>query len=125
VALQILYQADVTGRPPAEALKDMEAAGEHVPPYARDVVVGVQERLESLDAVVGQHARDWTVERMAVVDRNILRLACYELLYRPDVPDGVSISEAVEAAKELSTEESGRFVNGILGQIARDTAREV
>jgi len=122
VALRILYQADVTGRTPVGAMNEVESEEEMVPPFARELVTGVQDRLAALDALIGEHARDWPVERMAVVDRNVLRLACFELLYRPDVPQGAAISEAVEAAKELSTEESGRFVNGILGQIAREAA---
>jgi N utilization substance protein B len=74
--------------------------------------------------LIGDHAHEWTVERMAAVDRTILRLACYELLHRPDVPAAAAISEAVVAAKELSTEDSGRFVNGILGRIAREIEGE-
>src|SRR5207302_10927604 len=88
--------------------------------FAQELVLGVATHLEELDKLIGDAAEEWTVGRMAVVDRNILRLAVYELLHRPDVPPSAAINEAVVAAKELSTEDSGRFVNGILGRIARD-----
>jgi N utilization substance protein B len=119
VALDVLFQSDVRGERPADALADWAAGGDReVPQFARELVVGVSDHLPELDRLIGEHAHDWTVERMAAVDRTILRLACYELLYRDDVPTSAAISEAVVAAKELSTEDSGRFVNGILGRIA-------
>jgi transcription antitermination protein NusB len=124
VALDLLYQADVMGVPPADAVARSEDLGIEVPPFARELVVGVGEHLEELDRLIAAHSDEWTVERMAVVDRNVLRLACYELAHRPDVPPGAAIAEAVEAAKELSTAESGRFVNGILGRIAREGGGE-
>ncbi len=120
VALDILFQADLTGRDAAAVLEEWESAGEAVPEFARELVDGVTGDRDELDRVIGGHAEDWSVERMAAVDRAILRLAAYELHSRPDVPTAVAIDEAVEAAKELSTAESGRFVNGILGRIARD-----
>jgi N utilization substance protein B len=101
-------------------LEEWESAGEAVPEFARELVTGVTAEREELDRVIGGHAEDWSVERMAAVDRAILRLAAYELHSRPDVPTAVAIDEAVEAAKELSTADSGRFVNGILGRIARE-----
>jgi N utilization substance protein B len=124
VALVILFQADVRGENPADALADWESDERTVPGFTRELVQGVSEHLEELDGLIGEHAHEWTVERMAKVDRTILRLACYELLHRPDVPTSAAISEAVIAAKELSTEDSGRFVNGILGRIAREIAPE-
>jgi N utilization substance protein B len=121
IALDILFQADVRGERPTDALADWAAGGDRdVPEFARELVLGVSDHLLELDDLIGQHAHDWTVARMAAVDRTILRLACYELLYRDDVPPSAAISEAVIAAKELSTEDSGRFVNGILGRIARE-----
>jgi N utilization substance protein B len=121
-ALEILYRADVTAEAPSAVLEDMASAGVRIPSFAREIVLGVEEHLPELDALIGEHAEEWTVERMAVVDRNLLRLACFELLHRSDVPTGAAIAEAVEAANELSTAESGRFVNGILGRIARERA---
>jgi N utilization substance protein B len=91
-------------------------------PFTEELVRGVAEHAVDLDQIIGEHAEGWTVHRMAVVDRNLLRLACYEMLWRPDVPVAVAIDEAVAAAKELSTGDSGRFVNGVLGRIARERA---
>jgi N utilization substance protein B len=119
-ALDILYQAESLGADAADVLRDWLADGREVPGFARELVEGVRAHHEELASAIGEHAEGWTVERMATVDRAILLLACYELRYRDDVPTAVAISEAVRAAKELSTEDSGRFVNGILGRIARD-----
>lgn len=124
-ALDALYQADVTGAAPVEVLREWrDALEEEVPEFTRQLVEGVGARLEELDRLIGAHAQGWTVPRMASVDRTILRVAVFELLYRPDVPPSVAISEAVEAAAQLSTEGSARFVNGILGHIAREVAGE-
>jgi N utilization substance protein B len=120
VALDILFQADLTGRDPLAVLDEWQSAGEDVPEFARELVGGVTADRGELDRVLGEHSDDWSVDRMAAVDRAILRLAVYEVRSRPDVPIAVAIDEAVEAAKELSTDESGRFVNGILGRIARE-----
>jgi N utilization substance protein B len=103
---------------------EWEAAGREVAPFARELVEGVAAHLEELDALMGEHAEGWTVPRMPSLDRTILRVACFELLHREDVPTAVAIDEAVETAKELSTEDSSRFVNGVLGRIARDAAGE-
>ena len=123
IALDILFQADVRGENPADALADWASDDRDVPVFAAELVHGVAASTEELDRLIGEAAYEWTVERMAAVDRTILRLASYELLYRDDVPPGAAISEAVVAAKELSTEDSGRFVNGILGRIAREIDR--
>ena len=121
-ALDILFQADVRGEKIADALTDWVDDDRDVLDFATELVLGVSTHREELDKLIGEYAQDWTVERMAVVDRNILRLAVFELLHRPDVPPSAAINEAVVAAKELSTEDSGRFVNGILGRIAREAA---
>jgi len=120
-AIDILYQADVLGELPLDVLEDWETAGKKVAPFARELVEGVSDHLEEIDEVLGTHAEEWTVSRMPSLDRTILRVGCYELRFREDVPAGAAIDEAVEAAKQLSTEDSGRFVNGVLGQIARET----
>jgi N utilization substance protein B len=122
LAVEILYQADVAHRPPTEVLEGRRQIGQRIPGFTEDLVRGVEGRLPELDRLIGEHAQDWTVERMAAVDRAVLRLACFELRYREDVPVAVAIDEAVIAAKEMSTEESGGFVNGILGRVARDLA---
>jgi N utilization substance protein B len=122
LAVDILYQADVLGRDPVRVLEERKGLGEKIPGFTEQLVLGVAERLEALDELLGDHAEGWTVHRMAGVDRTLLRLACYEMLYREDISAAVAISEAVAAAKSLSTEDSGRFVNGILGRIARERA---
>jgi N utilization substance protein B len=118
-AIDILYQADVTGEDPSDALQGWVDAGREVPTYARSLVDGVVAHGPAIDLLLEEHAEGWTVARMAALDRTILRVAVEELRYRDDVPDAVAISEAVEAASDLSAEESRAFVNGILGRIAR------
>ena len=122
LAAGILHQADVSGRDAIEVLEERRDLGERVPTFAESLVRGVTEHRTALDALIGEHSEGWTVARMPVVDRTVLRIACFELLHRQDVPPSAVISEAVEAAKELSTEDSSRFVNGVLGKIARDRA---
>ena len=122
LAVSILYQADMAGRSALEVLQERRALGIRVPGFTEDLVTGVEERRTELDRLLGEHAEGWSVPRMAAVDRAVLRLACYELLFRDDVPTAVAIDEAVAAAKELSTADSGRFVNGVLGRIARERA---
>lgn len=114
-ALALLYEAsvrepsyDVLGAQPVE-----------VEEYAADLVRGVRSHLAELDEVIGAHARGWVVERMPVLDLTVLRMATYELLHRPDVPPNAAINEAVELAKRYSTDDSGRFVNGVLAAISR------
>ena len=119
LAIDLLYQADVTGVEPMTVLVGRGSEDE-VDPFARELVEGVARRLEEIDATLGSHAEGWTVKRMPAVDRAILRVGIFELTARPDVPRGAAISEAVLAAKELSTKDSGRFVNGVLGRLARE-----
>jgi N utilization substance protein B len=116
-ALELLYEAEAKGLPPAEVLVGLPITPDH---FAVALVTGVGERLPELDAHIERLARDWTVERMPWVDRSILRLAAFELVARPDVPTGAILSEAVELAKRFSTEEAGRFVNGLLANLARE-----
>lgn len=118
-AVDILYQSDVTERDPLEVLNEWEAADKRVSPFAVELVQGVREHLAELDGLIGSAAEDWTIDRLASLDRTILRVAAFEVLHRDDVPVAVAIDEAVGTAKELSTEDSGRFVNGVLGRIAR------
>jgi N utilization substance protein B len=120
IAIDILYQADITDTASADVMSSWEDAGRPVPGFARELVEGVAEFGPGIDLLLEEHAQDWTVARMPPVDRTILRVAVYELLHSPDVPPSVAISEAVEAASELSADESKRFVNGVLGRIARE-----
>lgn len=112
----MLHAADVTGRSPVNVVE----AEEPVPKFARSLIAGVEEHREEIDALIGEYADRWPIERMPVVDRNLLRIALFEMLFAPEVPPGVAINEAVELAKMLSTEDSGRFINGLLGRVARD-----
>lgn len=122
LALKILFQIDVGRLPPEEVL---ETAFEQVPvdpeerAYVTEVVCGTLAHQPELDAIISALASGWKLERIANVDKNVLRLALYEIQYRPDIPPSVSINEAVEIAKKYSTEDSGRFVNGILGSFLR------
>ena len=117
-ALSLLYEADAKSQPPAEVLADLPVAPD---PFVTDVVLGVAARQADIDALISRFAIDWALDRMPVIDRTLLRMATFELLARPDVPTGVVISEAVELAKRYSTEESGRFVNGVLSSIAAES----
>jgi transcription antitermination protein NusB len=122
LAIEILYQADVTEQDSGLVLEEWRRAHRDIPAYAEKIVRGVQAQLHDIDRVLGSNSEDWAVHRMAVVDRAILRVACYEL--GEGVPPAVTINEAVEAAKALSTEDSGRFINGVLGKIARNRTGE-
>ena len=116
-ALSLLYEADAKGIAPAAVLADLPVAPDA---FAAEEVAGVGGCQERLDALIADHAVGWAVDRMPVVDRTLLRMAIWELLERPDIPTGAVISEAVELAKTYSTEESGRFVNGLLGSVAAE-----
>lgn len=116
-ALGLLYEAESKGITPAAVV---EALLVEPDPYAADVVVGVGAHLEFIDALLRRFARNWDLERMPSLDRAVLRMATYELAHRPDVPRNVVLNEAVELAKTFSTDESGRFVNGMLSRIAEE-----
>ena len=121
-ALDILYQVDLTDREASGVMRDWRETGHDVSPFAQELVDGVTEHMPSIDLLLEEQAEGWSVARMTALDRTILRVAVEELLYREDVPPSVAISEAVEAAAELSADESKRFVNGILGRIADGAA---
>ena len=123
IAIDILYQADLTGAVPGEVLQGWLDAGQEVPAFAQELVIGVEVDGPQAALMLEEHAEGWSVARMAALDRTILRVAVHELL-RESVPASVAISEAVEAAAELSSDESKGFVNGILGRIARGSAPE-
>jgi len=111
-----LYQADVTGRP-APDLVERSAT-----PFTRELVDGVEAERGALDESIARHATGWSLERIAPLERNILRVAVHELRNRPDVPTEVAIDEAVEAAKELCSADAPGFVNGVLGAVQREDA---
>ena len=109
-----LYQADVLGRPLADLLD------RNTKPFTRELAEGVSADRERLDGLIERHSVGWPVERIAPVERSILRVALYELLHRPDVPAEVAIDQAVDAAKELCAAGAPAFVNGILGAVQRE-----
>lgn len=145
LALDVLYEAEIRDILPLECLElrrddgwvtgggeEMDEPGpivhvpEHPAPealaYARRLVEGVQSHQADIDVLIAHHADRWAIKRMPVVDRSLLRMGLYELLWEDDVPVAVAINEAVEMAKALSTEDSGRFVNGLLGRVAEESS---
>ena len=124
VALQFLYQLDRHGEDVAEPHADEFWARHPVDPETREfadrLVTGTKRQQGKIDDVISQYAEHWALERMAVVDRNILRLALYELLWCPETPPRVAINEAIDIAKKFGTAESGRFVNGLLDRIHKE-----
>jgi transcription antitermination factor NusB len=122
LVLQLLYQADLTRANPRDLLSDFFATletGEDpaVKEFATDLVTNICDKLKLIDEKISECATNWQLDRMATVDRNILRLASFELLFRNDIPPKVAINEAVELAKKYGDLESGKFVNGILDKI--------
>lgn len=119
-ALQILYQSDITEWSISEILESGSYSTEDGEPseFCRSLALGVEEYLEEIDCAIGKTSKHWTLSRMPLVDRNILRLATYEILHVESIPVSVSINEAVEMAKVYGGEDSSRFVNGVLGRIA-------
>ncbi len=114
-ALEILYEAELKEMAFDELLEQLPVAPE---PYARRLVAGVERRLGRIDDLLDAHATGWPLERMPAIDRCLLRIACYELLEEQEVPTAVVIDEAVSLAKEYSTEDSGRYLNGVLSAVA-------
>lgn len=114
-ALILLYEAETRGSTLDEVLADQVVRPDDL---TRLLVSGVAEHAGPIDELIAGHARGWTIERMPVIDRNVLRLAVFELVGRAEVPVAVVIDEAVELAKRFSTDDSGRFVNGVLSAIA-------
>jgi N utilization substance protein B len=118
-ALQILFQYDIHGKPGVwldEFWKEY-TAGEDVRAFAEQLVNGVLEHKKDLDVLIGKYATNWKVNRMQIVDRNILRLGAYELLWLDEVPAKVTVNEAIELAKDFGDEEAAKFVNGILDKV--------
>ena len=126
-ALDVLYEADLRDRRPADVMVDYVARLERPLPghlgYAQELVAGVAADLDRIDELIGSYAEGWTIDRMPVVDRNLARIAVYELLHEDDVDDAVAITEAVELARQMSTDDSPRFLNGLLGRIAEYATR--
>jgi N utilization substance protein B len=114
-ALTLLYEAESKGITPRQVVDAQVMPVDHV---VRLLVLGVMEHQEDIDACIATHSTGWTIDRMPALDRNILRVATFELKHRNDVPTAVVLDEAVELAKRFSTDDSGRFVNGVLSAVA-------
>jgi N utilization substance protein B len=118
-ALDVLFEAEVRGTPVLDLLAERITLGDPpVSEYAADLVRGVAANRDRIDSLIAEHAEGWTLDRMPAVDRNVLRIGVYELLWASDIPEAVAISEAVALAHDLSTDASPAFVNGILARLA-------
>jgi N utilization substance protein B len=120
-ALDILFESEARGVPSAEVLEERLSAGD--PPvhdYTVALVRGVAENAARIDELLASYAQGWSLARMPAVDRNVLRIGVFEIVYVDDVPDAVAVSEALNLVRELSTDESPSFVNGVLGNILRN-----
>ncbi len=128
ISLNILYSLEIfpIGTEEVEkAIGQYYGAGKKVASYSSQLVNGTLTNLAKIDRVLEEYAQNWEIKRMASVDRNILRQAIYELLFQVDIPPSVVINEAVELAKKYSTEDSGKFVNGILDKIKEKRGKEI
>ncbi|RKN13765.1 transcription antitermination factor NusB [Micromonospora musae] len=126
-ALDVLFEADLRDHPPVEVLAGYLERIERPHPehlgYAVRLVEGVADHLDRIDELIASYAEGWTLDRMPAVDRNLARIAVYELLFLDEIDDAVAISEAVELARQMSTDDSPRFLNGVLGRIAEYATR--
>ena len=122
-ALDVLYASDLRAENPVDALERAIADGEGPSnDYTTTLVRGVVEHQARIDELLATYAEGWTLERMPAVDRNVLRLGVFEVLFADDVPDAVALTEAMSLVRDLSTDESPQFVNGVLGNIVRNKA---
>jgi len=125
LALQALYQGEQAGQNGLLVFEEFCAhfqVNKKSIPYAKKLLDGVQEKADAINQLISKYAENWRLERMSVIDRNILRLAVYEVHFQDDVPISVAINEAVEIAKRYSTDDSGPFINGILDSMAKEEA---
>lgn len=125
-ALHILYQSEITAEPVGSILGKRTWSEEDGEPgdFCRELLAGVETHRGAIDQEIEGISENWVLSRMPIVDRNILRLAAFEILYAPDIPPSVSINEAVEMAKTYGGDDSSKFVNGILGRLADERGRE-
>lgn len=124
-ALQLLFQVEFSNQPPLEVAKlfwEENPVSEEVRLFGDDLFLGTMRNLKEIDFLIESSSTNWKLSRMASVDRNILRMSAYELIYLEDIPSSVTINEAVEIAKKYGTEESPGFINGILDKIAKEKA---
>jgi N utilization substance protein B len=142
IALDVLYDSEIRSRLPTESLEERRRVGWSLPEgdegeegeegealvepsqetaaYAARLVEGIQEHAAVIDSLIVEYVDRWAIQRMPVIDRNLIRIGVFELLWEKDIPVAVVINEAVELAKALSTDDSGRFINGVLGRVARE-----
>ena len=134
IALQMLYQLEMTGQPPHEVIdlyyqivsgEDGKSAdlAEAVRPFAEQLVNGVYQHRDELDAMIVAASENWRLERMSIIDRNVLRIALFEMLYCPEIPPKVSINEAIDLGKTFGSPDSGAFINGVLDRLLREVNR--
>ena len=127
-ALQILFQIDFTekklGRRELDEFWSDKKENKEIREFAEELVKGTLEKLEDIDALIEKLAENWILGRMAAVDRNILRFAAFEILYRRDIPSAVTINEALEIAKKYSSSESAPFLNGVLDRLAKEAGKD-
>lgn len=122
VAVKLLYQWDITGQDIMELVETYRAGADApitIDPFCLELLAGTVEHREAIDAEISRWSAHWSLERMSAVDRNVLRLAVYELLFRLDIPPKATVNEAIEIAKRFSTADSAAFVNGILDQVLK------
>lgn len=123
IALKILYATDITKEPLEESSRKFwenhEEKEDEIKEYADHLVNGVGENMERIDAVISKYAANWEIGRMASIDRNILRVASFELLFSADIPPKVAINEAIEISKKYGDKDSSKFVNGVLDKISK------
>ena len=120
-ALRILFEMEMNSSTLVEVLEGKRQVGESEQGlFTLELVKGVRMNMPAIDRVLSDYSRGWEIERMPRIDRNILRMSLYEIFFMEDIPAGATIDEAVELAKEFSTEDSGKFINGLLGMVNRD-----
>ncbi len=126
IAFEILFEHDINKKTIDEIISLRQESGLTLPSdFARILIDGVITKQSHLDEIIVRYAENWSLERMPYSDRAILRLALYEIFFVPEIPIGVSINEAVELAKRYGTEDSSRFINGLLGRVVRDSFPEL
>jgi transcription antitermination protein NusB len=121
IALQVLYEIDIANHPPAEVLRERledSPLAEDLAEFARQIVFGVLPLTHELDQIIAKYAPEWPLDQIAAIDRNILRVSCWEFAVRRETPVKVAINEAVELAKMYGSDSAPRFVNGVLGSLA-------
>lgn len=124
-ALEVLYQSE-TGEVTVEDIvaKKLFWRGAALPDFSVQILEGIGANRERVDEVISESTDNWALDRMSIVDRNILRIAIYEMMFETDIPPSVSVNEAVELAKVYGSADSGKFVNGVLGRVAHDLEQE-